>query len=262
MSALPTLFISHGAPNLVIHNTAAKRFLAGWGAALPRPRAILVCSAHHASAHPELTGDARPATVHDFGSFEPELRRITYGAPGDPALAARAAALMAAAGIEAAPVQDHGFDHGTWVPLSLLYPAADVPVVQLSVQPRAGPAHHFAVGAALAPLRDEGVLVIGSGAATHNLHEMFGQGYALDAAAPDWVRTFGEWVREKVEAGATDDLLDYRARAPDGARNHPTEEHILPLFVAMGAAGRGARGERVHTSDQYGVLMMDAYRFG
>lgn len=258
---MPTLFLSHGAPNLVLHNTEAHRFLKSFGAALPRPCAILVATAHFATATPALTADERPETIYDFGNFEPELFRMTYPAPGAPALAERAAALLGEAGIAAGTVHDRGFDHGTWVPLRLLYPEADIPVVQLSVQPRSGPAHHLAVGRALAPLRREGVLIIGSGALTHNLHEMFGRGYALDAAAPRWVRDFGEWMREAIEEGRADEVLDYRRRAPFGAENHPTEEHLLPLFVAMGAAG-GARGEQVHSSAQYGVIMMDAYRFG
>lgn len=258
---MPTLFLSHGAPNLVLHNTEAHRFLKAFGAALPRPRAILVATAHFMTSAPTLTADARPETIYDFGNFEPELFRMTYPAPGDPALAARAGALLDEAGLAAGTVEGRGFDHGTWVPLTLLYPAADIPVVQLSVQPRSGPAHHLALGRALAPLRWEGVLVVGSGALTHNLHELFGRGYALDAPAPDWVSAFGEWMRAAIEEGRTDDLLDYRRKAPFGLENHPTEEHLLPLFVAMGAAGE-ARGERVHASAQYGVLMMDAYRFG
>ncbi|MDJ1159839.1 class III extradiol ring-cleavage dioxygenase [Chelatococcus sp. SYSU_G07232] len=261
MSALPTLFVSHGAPNLVLHNTAARRFLAAFGRTLPRPRAILVATAHFAAPQPLLTADEWPGTIHDFGGFEPELYRMTYDAPGDPSLAVRAAGLLQDAGFAAAAVRGRGYDHGTWVPLALLYPQADIPVVQLSVQPDLGPAHHLKLGAALAPLREEGVLIVGSGAITHNLHEFFGKGYPLDAPAPDWVKDFGEWVKDSVQAGATDDLLAYRERAPHGAENHPTEEHFLPLFVAMGAAGQGAHGERVHTSEQYGVLMMDAYRF-
>jgi 4,5-DOPA dioxygenase extradiol len=261
MPRLPTLFVSHGAPNLVLHNSEAKRFLAGFAADLPRPKAILVASAHFDTPAPAATADARPETVHDFRGFESELYRMTYPAPGAPDLAERATALLADAGFAAQPLAGHGYDHGTWVPLKLLYPEADIPVVQLSIQSRQGPEHHLKVGEALRPLAEEGVLVVGSGALTHNLHEFFRGGYAADAPAPDWVSAFGEWMRERIEAGERDDLVHYRCRAPHGAANHPTEEHLLPLFVALGASGEG-RGQRVHTSRQYGVLMMDAYRFG
>ncbi len=261
MPRLPTLFVSHGAPNLVLHNSEAKRFLAGFAADLPRPKAILVASAHFDTPVPAATADARPETVHDFRGFEPELYRMTYPAPGAPDLAERATALLAEAGFAAQPLAGHGYDHGTWVPLKLLYPEADIPVVQLSIQSRQGPEHHLKVGEALRPLAEEGVLVVGSGALTHNLHEFFRGGYAADAPAPEWVSAFGEWMRERIEAGERDDLVHYRCRAPHGAANHPTEEHLLPLFVALGASGEG-RGQRVHTSRQYGVLMMDAYRFG
>ena len=156
-------------------------------------------------------------------------------------------------------VKDRG-DHGTWVPLSL-YPAADVPVVQLSVQPQLGAAHHLTVGRALASLKTEAILVIGSGTASHNLHEFFRGDYPSDAPTPDWVSAFDAWVREKAEAGAVDDLVNYRDRAPFARENHPTEEHFLPFHVALGAAGEGARGELVHSSHDHGVLTMDAYAF-
>src|SRR5215212_5176967 len=261
MPRLPTLFVSHGAPNLVLHNTEAKRFLEGFGAALPRPKAILVASAHFDAPVPLTTVDARPETIYDFRGFEPELYRMTYPAPGSPELAERTAQLLAQSGFAARAVSGRGFDHGTWVPLTLMYPQADIPMVQLSIQSRAGPEHHLELGEALAPLAEEGVLVIGSGALTHNLHEFFRGGYAPDAPAPDWVSGFGEWMRERIEAGARDDLVRYRERAPHGAANHPTEDHLPPLFVALGAAREG-RGRRVHTSQEYGGLMMDAYQFG
>lgn len=261
MARLPSLFISHGAPNLVLHNTEAKRFLEGFGQRLPRPEAILVASAHFDTDQPAVTADPQPQTIYDFRGFEPELYQMTYPAPGAPDLANRAAALLDEAGFDSRPVSGHGFDHGTWVPLKLMYPRADIPVVQLSIQSQLGPEHHTKVGQALAPLADQGVLIVGSGSLTHNLHEFFQGGYAPDAPALAWVSEFGEWMRARIEAGDEDDLVHYRERSPSGARNHPTEDHLLPLFVAMGAAGPGP-GKRVHTSNEYGVLMMDAYQFG
>jgi len=260
MPRLPTLFVSHGAPNLVLHNSEAKRFLEGFGAELPRPKAILVASAHFDAPEPLATADERPHTTYDFRGFEPELYQMTYPAPGSPELAERATRLLAQAGFPAHPVKGLGFDHGTWVPMTLLFPKADIPVVQLAIQSEAGPEHHLKVGEALAPLAEQGVLIVGSGSLTHNLHEFFRGGYALDAPAPDWVAGFGEWMRERIETGAREDLVNYRERAPHAAANHPTEDHLLPLFVALGASGEG-RGRRVHTSHEYGVLMMDAYLF-
>ena len=140
-------------------------------------------------------------------------------------------------------------------------PQADIPVVQLSVNPEAGPEWHYKIGRALQPLTEQNVLIIGSGAATHNLRELFGHNYPLDAAAPDWVKEFGEWLDERIVAGDVGALLDYRKKAPHAEHNHPTEEHLLPLYVALGAAGEKAMGARIHTSHQYGVLMMDAYAF-
>lgn len=260
MSRLPTLFVSHGAPNLVLHASPCHQFLRDLGQSLPRPRAILVISAHFATAEPALTVDAHPATIHDFGGFEPELHQMQYPAPGAPDVAAEVDLLLEAAGLPVRQVRNRGFDHGTWVPLKLMYPDAEIPVVQLSVQPKAGPAHHLAMGRALAQLPAQGILVIGSGALTHNLHELFGGNYGLFDPAPEWVTSFGEWMKERAEAGDTEALLSYRQQAPHGARNHPTEEHLLPLFAAMGAGG-GA-GRRLHSSAQYGVLMMDVYGFG
>jgi 4,5-DOPA dioxygenase extradiol len=262
MRQFPTLFVSHGAPNLILHNEPARSFLAGYGAELGRPDAILVVSAHFETSAPALTADEWPKTIHDFKGFEPELYEMTYPAPGAPHVAARAADLLAAAGLPAAPARNRGLDHGAWVPLKLLYPAADIPVVELSVQPRRGAEHHLRLGRAIAPLRDDGVLVIGSGLLTHNLAEFFSGGYAQDAVAPDWVVAFGDWMRERIEAGDDAALVAYRRDAPHAEKNHPSEEHLLPLFTAMGAAGAGAKGRRVHASHSHGVLQMDAYAFG
>lgn len=261
MQALPVLFVSHGAPNLVLHQSEAHTYLKALGAGLPRPRGILMVSAHYATRVPAVTVDAAPATIHDFGGFEPELYTLTYPAPGDPALAEECATAFAAAGLPLERQADRGFDHGTWVPLTLMFPSADIPVVQLSVQPKAGPAHHLALGRALKDLSRRGILIIGSGALTHNLHEFFDNRYPIDAPAPEWVTMFGEWMRSRIEEGDTDALLDYRRRVPHGVRNHPTEEHLLPLFAALGAA-EGRPGRRLHSSAQYGVLMMDIYGFG
>lgn len=261
MDRLPTLFISHGSPMLAIVDSPARRFLLELGARLPRPKAILVASAHWESlGGPAVSLAAHPDTIHDFGGFPAELFAIQYPAPGAPEVAARAAALLEQAGYAVRRSPDRGLDHGAWVPLRLMYPDADIPVTQVSVLHGATPAEHEKMGRALSALRDEGVLIVGSGSLTHNLYEL--RGNAIDAPAPPWVSDFGDWMKAMLHDNQRAALLDYRRQAPSAARNHPTEEHLLPLFVVMGAAGEGAQAEQMHASVEYGVLAMDVYAFG
>ena len=263
MSTLPALFVSHGSPDIAIADTEARRFMNGFAGTVPRPEAIVVVSAHFEAGGVAVTSDRRPPTIHDFGGFSPELYKIEYSAPGNPALARRIACLMHAQGLASGVVEDRGFDHGTWVPLSLMYPDADIPVVQVSVDPHAGPEHHHMIGRALEPLRSENMLVIGSGSMTHNLKEAFaalrcGQ---RDAETPGWVTQFVDWMELKINAGDLDALLDYRHRAPYAVENHPTDEHLMPLYSAIGAAGENWVPKKLHTSKDFGVLSMDAYAF-
>lgn len=261
-AVMPALFVSHGAPDLIVHDNPTRDFLATVAADLPRPRAIVSISAHFASVRPAVVVDAKPEMIYDFGGFDPSLYEMVYPAPGEPALARRIGEALVAAGHDTLLVEGRGFDHGTWVPLKLMYPAADVPVVQLSVQPRRDPAHHYALGRALAPFAAEGVLIFGSGSLTHNLHEAFAGGRSIRTRRtppPAWVVEFTDWIAEKIAVNDVEALLDYRARAPHAVRNHPTDEHLLPLFVALGAGG--AAGVRIHDAYDFGVLAMDAYRF-
>jgi 4,5-DOPA dioxygenase extradiol len=258
MSRLPTVFVSHGAPTLPLTPAPARDFLAGYGAALGRPSAILAVSAHWETEGPVLDAAEAPETIHDFYGFPRALYEMRYAAPGAPTLARRAAELLGHAGMPAR-LERRGLDHGAWVPLLLMYPEADIPVVQLSLQTHLGAAHQRRVGEALQPLREDGVLILGSGSATHNLGEFRGAG--IDAPAPDWVTGFADWLAKTVEAGDDEALLDYRRAAPHAARNHPSEEHFLPIFTALGAAGHGAEGRRVHASTTYGVLAMDVYEW-
>jgi 4,5-DOPA dioxygenase extradiol len=255
---LPSLFLSHGAPMLALTPSPARDFLAGLGATLPRPAAIVIASAHWESEGPAVNAVAENATIHDFYGFPPALYALRYPAPGSAAVAERVAGLLALAGLGCEVDHARGLDHGAWVPLMLMYPAHDIPVVELSVQGWQGPHHHLLVGEALAPLRAEGVLVIGSGAFTHDLRRMRRGAEATD---PD-VAAFAEWMWSTLAAGRVEDLLDYRRRAPFGAAQHPTEEHLLPLFVAMGAGGTDAPVRRLHASTEHGVLRMDAFAFG
>jgi len=259
VTALPALFITHGAPTLPLDDTPARDFLAALGREIGTPDAILCVSAHWERRRPAVSTASRPETIHDFQGFPRPLYDLAYPAPGAPAAAAQAAALIRGAGLACDEDPGRGLDHGAWTPLMLMYPAADVPVAQISVQSAAGPAHHLALGAALAPLRDENVLILASGSATHDLSS-FGR-YGLDAPPMAEAAAFDDWLVEIVGGGDTDALADYRRRAPHAARNHPTEEHFLPLFVAVGAGG-GVPGRVLHRSCTYGIIAMTAFAFG
>ncbi len=258
MNRLPALFISHGAPTLALEPGPTRGFLAQLGSGFERPRAILSISAHWETPAPEISAVLQPETIHDFYGFPEALYAMRYPAPGAPELAARAVQLLAGSGIGAVTAQ-RGLDHGAWVPLMLMYSQADIPVTQLSVQSVLGPEHHWRMGEALRPLRDEGVLIIASGSVTHNLRE-FGR-HRYDSPPPSWVSEFNDWLHDRTIALDRSALLDYRARAPHAARNHPTEEHLLPLFAAAGAATPGALPQRLHAAYTYGVISMDAYLF-
>ncbi|HEX8069971.1 MAG TPA: class III extradiol ring-cleavage dioxygenase [Pyrinomonadaceae bacterium] len=255
----PSLFVSHGAPTLAVERNDTTEFLRRLGADLGTPRAVLCVSAHWTTSAPAVSAAARPETIHDFGGFAPGLFNIQYPAPGAPWLAARVAELLAQASLPAHVAPARGLDHGAWVPLLHLFPAARVPVAQLSVQPHADPAAHFRLGQALAPLRREDVLVLATGSATHNLARL-----APEGDTPPWAAEFDDWLNDKITHGALDDLLDYRRRAPHAALAHPTEEHLLPLFVAAGAGAHAthARGRTLHRGWTYGSLSMAAYSFG
>lgn len=259
MTELPSLFVSHGAPTLYLSDEPAARFLRELGSDLPRPEAIVVVSAHTESPEVVVGGAPAPATIHDFYGFPKELYEHRYPAGGAPELAARVVDRLKQAGVAARLDPNLGLDHGAWVPLTLMYPEADVPVVPVSLVKDAAPAEHLAVGAALRPLREEGVLILASGAATHNLAGF--RRFAADAPALPQVTAFAEWLADTIGAGRTDELLAYRERAPHAAWNHPTDEHFLPLFVAAGAGTPGVPGRRVHRSVGYGMLAMDAYAF-
>jgi 4,5-DOPA dioxygenase extradiol len=259
MTRLPSLYVSHGSPMTALQPGATGARLAELAATLPHPRAIVVASAHYLARSPRVGGAAQPETIHDFGGFPPALYHLRYPAPGDPTLADEVAQRLEDAGLPAAVDASRGLDHGVWVPLRLMYPAADIPVVPLSIEPHGGPAHQLAVGRALAPLREDGVLVIGSGSITHNLHDL-AAGYGAEREAP-YVQPFIRWIEQRLTEGDTAALLDYRRQAPFAERAHPTDEHLLPLFVALGAAGEGARALRLDAGIDLGILAMDIYRF-
>lgn len=250
------IFVSHGPPNMVIDPIAVAGFLADLGRALQPPKAVLCVSAHWITSAPAVTGAERPRTIHDFHGFAPRLYEIDYPAPGDPALAARVAGLLGAAGLTCAIDPARGLDHGCWQPLILIYPDATVPVVQLSLLEGGDAADHYRLGRALAPLREEGVLVLASGTATHNL-----TAWRRDpTGTPRWAAAFEDWLVDAVESGDHERLIGYR-RAPEAGIAHPSEDHFLPLLVALGAGGPG-KGWTLHRGFAYGSLSMAAFAFG
>lgn len=255
MTVFSPIFLSHGAPTLAIEDVPARHFLEELGASIPHPRAVLVVSAHWETQIPTVNAVAVNETIHDFRGFPKELYAMQYPAPGSPLVAGEVVDLLEDEGFDVAVDEKRGLDHGAWVPLILMWPDAHIPVLQLSVQTGLGPEHHWRMGQAIEQLTREDVLILASGSFTHDLSAM-----RTNAEEPEWVRSFAEWMDRAIVENRVDDLLHYRTRAPNAERNHPTEEHLLPLFVALGAAGDEPRAKRIHTSVSHGVLRMDAYR--
>jgi 4,5-DOPA dioxygenase extradiol len=252
---LPSLFVSHGAPTLPFEDVPARAFLGGLGKSLGVPRAILAVSAHWDTDAPAVNEVAVNTTIHDFHGFPAPLYDLRYDAPGDAALASNVVRKLGDAGLAARTDTARGLDHGAWVPLSLMYPGAAIPVAQLSVRGVGDAAHHIAMGRALSGLRADNVLVLGSGGFVHNLRRLTPPG----SPEPDWSRDFAGWMHDALMARDEAALKDWQARAPHAALAHPSQEHLMPLFTAYGAGGEVTT--RLHTSSTYGSLRMDAYAF-
>ncbi|MFZ2649410.1 MAG: class III extradiol ring-cleavage dioxygenase [Burkholderiaceae bacterium] len=265
---LPPIFVSHGSPMIALEPGAAGAFLQRLGpaidAAFGRPKAIVAISAHTTARSLALLAAPRHEAVYDFGGFDPKLFTLRYDAPGAPDLAPRLAALLAAARLNVHTLAQGGLDHGNWTALRYVYPNADVPVLPLAFVASQSPALQFALGAALAPLADEGVLVFGTGSITHNLQRALAGGLRAPAGQVEIPesRAFRSWMHERGLARDWDALFDYRNRAPHALDMHPSDEHLLPWYVAAGAAGRSAAPIRLHQSVTLGSLGMDAYAFG
>jgi 4,5-DOPA dioxygenase extradiol len=253
----PSLYISHGSPMLALEPGASGPALARLAAQMPKPRAIVIVSAHWESNELLVSGNPQPDTWHDFGGFPKALFEVQYPAPGHPQLAAEVVELLKAAELPARIDPKRPFDHGVWVPLSLMYPQADIPVVQVSLPTRGGPALQTRVGHALASLREHGVLLIGSGSITHNLREL--DWHAGPESVEPWAKSFRDWMIEKLAANDEAALHGYRHQAPNAVRNHPSDEHLLPLYFARGAGGAFSIA---HQGFTMGALGMDIYRFG
>ena len=258
--ALPTLFVPHGAPTFALRPGAAGAALVDLARKLEPPKAILVVSPHWETRDPTVGSATDLETIYDFGGFPSELYTLKYPAHSDAALAQQVADQLVGAGYPARIDPHRGLDHGAWVPLRMMYPAADIPVIPLSIKPHAGAAYHYALGQALQPLTEAGFLVIGTGSITHNLRD-----YMVcvhnNLPTPDYVTRFADWVGAQVESDETQRLLDYRTTSPDAARAHPTDDHFMPFFVALGAAGAHPKAERFYAGVDDLVIAMDGYRF-
>lgn len=256
----PTLFVPHGAPTFALRPGAAGAALAAEARRLPWPRAIVIVSPHWDSEVPTVGTACRLETMHDYWGFPAALYAIRYPATGCPEAAEDVAQAISAAGLPVVRDAHRGLDHGAWVPLRLMFPQADVPVVPVSLQGRGGPEQACRLGRALAPLARRGFLIVGSGSITHNLRD-FQVAWGNGGQVPDYVRVFADWVAGRIAANDLPALFDYRRRAPSAVQAHPTEEHLLPLFVALGASPSGARAERFHAGIDDHVIAMDAYAF-
>lgn len=255
----PVVFVSHGAPDALLKAPDAVACWREIGRTVPQPSDILVVSAHWEDRVPTVSLSAAPETLYDFSGFSPELYRMQYRAPGAPKLSERVISLLSASDLSAGSDSNRGLDHGAWVPLSAMYPEASIPVTQLSLVQNAGPATHFELGKLLAPLRDEGVLIVCSGAITHNFSWL--DWHATPGQSPyPKAETFSQWIADRLAVQDVSALLNYR-NAPYGAESHPSEEHFMPFFVALGAAN-GESPQRYRPNFSYGALSMDAYVWG
>ena len=258
-TVVPALYVSHGAPLFAVDAGETGPALTRWGQGLraqfPALRGVVIMSPHWMARTTQVMTGPQPATWHDFGGFPPALYQLQYPAPGAPALAQEVLALLQAADVPAQGDAQRPFDHGAWVPLMHLFPEADLPVVQVALPVRAGPAEVYAMGAALRDLRSQGVLVMGSGSMTHNLAEFFGG----EREPAPYVLEFSRWIESALERGDLKALLNYRSQAPHAERAHPTDDHFLPLFFALGAAGDDLHANYLSREVMYSMLAMDAF---
>lgn len=267
-TALPPVFVSHGSPMIALEPGAAGAFMRALGPAIDacfgRPKAILAISAHTTARAPVLLAGARHEAVYDFGNFDSRLNELRYDPPGAPELARRVEVLLEGAGLAVHSLDQGGLDHGIWTALRYVYPAADVPVLPLAFVAGQTPAQQFALGQALAPLAGDGVLILGTGSITHNLRRVFAGGLHAHGAEPEIPESaaFRQWLHRQSTGLDWEGLFDYRRRAPHAVDMHPTDEHLLPWFVAAGAGGVRAAPLRLHASVERGSLGMDAYAFG
>ena len=256
MNELPALFISHGAPDLILTKEPAYQALVHIGQQWPAPEGIIAISAHWQAEEFTLGTAEQFSTIHDFGGFPADLYQLTYPAKGSRRLADQCGRALKSDGIAFTEDPQRGLDHGAWMPLMISWPQADIPILPLSLKRGASLREYLQLGRALAPLRHQGILLIASGAVTHNLGTMRAPGSPADP----WSIEFAEWLRGKLETAQTGALLDYRKRARHARLAHPTTEHFDPLLIAYGS-GEERPGIRLHQSFVYGNIAMDSYAF-
>ncbi|MGI2175850.1 DODA-type extradiol aromatic ring-opening family dioxygenase [Shewanella ulleungensis] len=259
MTQQKPLFISHGSPMMAVEKSQTSRFLQQLGQAIPTPSAIVVFSAHFDVKHDVIiTAGQQPETIHDFYHFPDELYQIRYPAPGAPKLAQRIATLFADSNINAKLDSQQGWDHGVWIPLRLMYPQANIPIVQISINTRIGAAQNYRYGQLLAQLKNDNILIIGSGGISHNLAEVFKRTKTVNGV--DMMNQFRHWVEDKLVNNDIESLLNYQQLAPHAKFNHPTPEHFLPLMSVLGASDN-TRANKIHHDVEYELLALDAYSF-
>jgi 4,5-DOPA dioxygenase extradiol len=256
----PSLFVTHGAPTFALNPGATGTALVAAAQALATPRAIIIVSAHWDTAIPTVGFAERPETIYDFWGFPDALYSLRYPATGCPEASHEVLEAIAAAGLPVQADAQRGLDHGAWVPLRLMFPEADIPVIPVSIQSQATPEHHYQLGRALAPLAAKGFLIIASGSITHNLRD-YQMAWRNGGQTPAYVRQFADWLAERLQANDRSALFDYRRQAPGADQAHPSDEHLLPLYVAYGAAGEQAHTQRLHAGIDDYVIAMDAYAF-
>ncbi|GMI86729.1 hypothetical protein like AT4G15093 [Hibiscus trionum] len=264
MTMKDTFYISHGSPTLSIDESLpARHFLQSWKDKVfpQKPKSILAISAHWDTSFPSVNIVERNDTIYDFYGFPDPMYKLKYPAPGAPELALRVKELLTASGFKRVDEdRKRGLDHGAWVPLMLMYPEADVPVCQLSVQSKRDGNYHYNLGKALAPLRDEGVLIMGSGSATHNLRALGRNSGSAGGVVP-WALEFDTWLKDALLQGRYEDVNQFQEKAPYAKMAHPWPDHFYPLHVAMGAAGETAKAKLIHHSWDLGSLSYASYQF-
>lgn len=262
MSTLfPILFVSHGSPAMAIEESATRAFLSRLGNTIPTPKAIVVFSAHFDVADDVVvTSGDNPATIHDYFGFPEALYALNYPTLGAPKLAKKIVGLLNKDGIKSRLDAKRGLDHGAWIPMKLIFPKANIPIVQISINSQLGPTAHYRLGQCLSVLREQDVLIVGSGGISHNLRELFA--HKPDPDRVKKVNLFTEWFYENLQTGNIKNLLNYVDEAPYPLFNHPTQEHLLPLFCILGSATDSETIKRIHQSVESEILALDAYCSG